>query len=63
MGVETVALAVLRSVGTTEVNLYEVEVELLEEEVTILLVVAIEADVVGYGVASVIVAAGVGSGV
>ena len=39
--VKTIALAVLRSIGTTVIDLDKVEVEFLEEEVAILLVVAI----------------------
>ena len=61
LGVEAVALAVLWHVGSAVIDLDEVEVQFLEEEVAVLLVVAVEPHVMGYGVAPVVVAAGVGA--
>ena len=61
LGVEAVALAVLWHIGTAVIDLDEVEVQFLEEEVAVLLVVAVEPHVMGYRVATIIVAAGVGA--
>ena len=57
------ALRVLRSIATTEVDLDEVETTLVEIEIGIVLVVAVEAHVDAQHVAIVVVAAGVATGI
>ena len=59
--VVAVALVVLWGIGTAEVNLDEIEVEFLEEEVAVLLLMAVKSYVSCYGVTIIIVATGIDS--